>query len=115
VFLPTNLGPEILRIDTVAAEATIWTLTGLQDGQRLVVDSIGNVWVPTTKNGGGSDERGIVRLDPDTNIVTEWAFGHSVGAQGHGLFAASDGDIWEVTDDTASGTNDHLVRFFESP
>jgi len=115
VFLPTNLGPEILRIDTVAAEATIWTLTGLQDSQSLVVDSIGNVWIPTTKNGGGSDERGIVRLDPDTNIVTEWAFGHSVGAQAHWLFAASDGDIWEVTDNTASGTNDHLVRFFESP
>jgi len=105
---------KIMRIDTVNNETTVWTLTGLYNLQFVDVDSNGLVWGPTFRNSAGALETGLVMLNPDTNSVTEWAFGYDASAGGGGyLTAVENGDIWMHIWRTDSGTNNHLLRFYE--
>jgi len=101
---------KIYRVDTVSDETTVWTLTGINRSQFIKVDANGLVWSPTIQNSAYSLEQGLLMLNPATNSVTEWSFGYGGQAE---IFPAVNGDIWMHTENTASGTNDHILRFYQ--
>lgn len=105
-------GKQVIQVDTESATSTVWELPGLKRVFWPQVDSNGIVWLPTMETAAGSENAGLVRLDPTTNVITEWDFGTPTAIQ-H-IFPASDGAIWRVTEGSPGGsTNDHLVRYTE--
>jgi len=115
VYLPGQgggaLSKNILRIDTVTPQATVWALTGGYDNTSIAVDSAGIVWQPTSLNSAGAPNWSLLRLVPSTNVITEWDFGHGL-AKHSGVYVMNNGTIWESSD-TNDVTDPHLFRLNE--
>ncbi|MCJ8306471.1 MAG: hypothetical protein HRU07_05405 [Nitrosopumilus sp.] len=118
VYVATNLhgggdGRKVVLIDTINNESTVWELTGQHDAYTINVDSNGLVWIYTVRDSVGTTwESGLVMLNPATNSVTEWSLGYDSGLSSYTeLYTAANGDVWVNVSHTASGTNDHLLRF----